>query len=168
MEQNYRISFQVGETKFEIESTDKEWLEKKEKEYLGQILEKEKMRTDAKMEERFTEKSSMQSLSIPQHLTINEFYQKYIRGKKITSRPNIAVFFVYYLQKILRKETIKTQDVVQCFADISYPNYNKLNVTDILYQGKRKALLNYVNNIWSLTLTGEDFVLNEITSKKEE
>jgi len=163
MEQNYRISFQAGDAKFEIESTDKEWLEKKEKEYLDQVFEKRKKRAEGKglwVED-------VKSAPIAQSMSINEFYQKYVRANKITSRPNIAVFFVYYLQNILKKDNIKTQDVVQCFADISYPNYNKLNVTDILNQGKRKALLNYVNNIWSLTSTGEDFVLNIITNKEE-
>lgn len=166
MEQNYRISFQVGDAKFEIESTDQEWIEKKEKQYLEKIFESAKKGREPKGMQ-ILPKEEIRGTAIPQNLTINEFYQKYIKGKKVTSRPNITVFFVYYLQKILKRDNIKTQDVTQCFADISYPNYNKLNITDILNQAKRKALLNYVNNIWSLTLTGEDFVLNTITNTEE-
>lgn len=162
--QKYRISFQTGNTKFEIESSDKDWVESKEKEYLENIQNREKKlpktQEDSKVE--------MEKNVTYQDLSINEFYQKFIKGKKITSRPNIAIFFVYYLQKIKKLDSAKTQDVVQCFGDISYPNYNNLNMTDILNQGKRKGFLNYINNLWTLTLTGEDFVLNTITSEKND
>jgi hypothetical protein len=40
-------------------------------------------------------------------------------------------------------------------------------MADILNQSKRKALLNSVNSQWSLTITGEDFVLNTMTGKQE-
>jgi hypothetical protein len=119
MEQNYRISFQVGDAKFEIESTDQEWIEKKEKQYLEKIFESAKKGREPKGMQ-ILPKEEIRGTAIPQNLTINEFYQKYIKGKKVTSRPNIAVFFVYYLQKILKRDNIKTQDVTQCFADISY------------------------------------------------
>jgi len=161
MEEKYRIAFQVGDLRFEIESTDKSWVEEKEKYYLEKLTEKLKKPPIEAVEPS----KEIRPPLVPQYLTINEFYQRYIKANKITSRPNIAVFFVYYLQKLLKKEEVKTQDVLQCFADISYPNYNKINMTDVLNQGKRKALLNYVNNNWSLTLTGEDFVLNSITSQ---
>jgi hypothetical protein len=161
MEEKYRIAFQVGDVRFEIEGTDKSWIEEKEKYYLEKVTEKLKKPPAETIEPT----KEIRPTLVPQYLTINEFYQKYIKANKITSRPNIGVFFVYYLQKVLKKEEVKTQDVLQCFADISYPNYNKINMTDVLNQGKRKALLNYVNNNWSLTLTGEDFVLNSITSE---
>lgn len=160
MEHKYRVSFRVGEASFDIESTDRTWLENKEKDYVEKLLEK------ASHLIKSTEHIAASEV-IPQNLTINEFYKQHIKASKITARPDIAVFFVYYLEKILKKEFIKTADVAQCFADVSYPNYNKLNVTDILNQAKRKALLNYVNNIWSLTITGEDYVLNTITGKNQ-
>ncbi len=74
----------------------------------------------------------------------------------------------YHLFKnILKKDSIRTSDIVQCFADVSYPSYNKLNITDILSKAKKKALLNNVNNLWSLTITGEDFILNTMTGESK-
>jgi hypothetical protein len=77
----------------------------------------------------------------------------------------MSVFFIYYLQKIRKKDRIKTADVAQCFKDISYPNWNNINVTDTLASAKKRALLNYVNKLWSLTTTGEDYILNTIAGK---
>jgi len=162
MEHKYRISFTVGNSTFEIESTDLAWLEAKEKEYLAKVSETLTQRPKLPVGSQSTE-----AVVIPQNLTINEFYKTYIKPNKITARPDIAVFLVYYLEKILKKDAIKTGDVTQCFADVSYPNYNRLNIADILNQGKRKALLNNVNNLWSLTITGEDFVLNTITGENQ-
>lgn len=158
MEQKYRIQINYGDFKIEIESHDKDWVEQKEKRYLEKIIENPK---------QIKSPPETKSTPLPQNLSINEFYQKFIKVNKISSRPNIAVFLIYYLQNILKKQEIKTQDVVQAFADIAYPNYNKLNMTDILNQAKRKALLNYVNNNWSLTITGEDYVINLITGNND-
>ncbi|MBW7843804.1 MAG: hypothetical protein H3C40_13870 [Ignavibacterium sp.] len=157
MADNYKISFTKGNTSFIIESTDKEWIELKEKEYLSKIA-------HTPVHTKVSEEEKQPSpVAVPQNLTINEFYKNYIKPNKITSRPDIAVFFIYYLEKILKKDTIRTGDVTQCFADVSYPNYNKLNMADILSQSRKKALLNNVNNLWSLTITGEDYVLNIIS-----
>jgi hypothetical protein len=153
MEHTYRISFKIGDQSFEIESTDLKWLEGKEKDYF------DKLRKD---------KAPTMSRQLPQpEININEFFRRYIREKQIKSRTTIAVFFVYYLEKMSKKDEIKMADVRQCFKDASYPNWNKLNVTDILLRARRQALLNYVNKLWSLTTTGEDFVLNTITGEEE-
>jgi hypothetical protein len=88
-------------------------------------------------------------------------------GSNVTSRPDMAVFFVYYLSKIEKRDSIKSSDVLECFANIAYPNYNKINIADILGKAKRKALLNNVKQQWSLTLTGEDFVLGFITNPEK-
>ena len=157
MDHKYRISIRIGNTSFDLESTDLAWLEKKEQEYLAKY--------GATPEQQQTSTSTEETVLLPKNLTINEFYKKYIKPNNITSRSDIAVFFIYYLQKILTKDSIRTTDVTQCFADVSYPNYNRLNITDILNQAKKKALLNSVNNLWSLTITGEDFVLNNMTGK---
>jgi hypothetical protein len=157
MTQNYRISFSIDNVKFDIESTDKDWVVKKEKEYLERISKQSKKLPPGKeVEEKIT------PAVLPKNLTINEFYRAYVKDQT-KSRPNITVFLIYYLEKILNKISISTTDVKQSFADISYPNYNKLNFTDILQQAKRKGLLNYVDSVWSLTITGEDFVLNSIS-----
>jgi len=162
METKYRISFQMGTIKFDIESTDQNWLEAKEKQYLEKYFKEPLLKMEfpggVPKEEKF--------VSISPSISVNEFYRQYVKENKITSRPDIAVFMVYFLEKILKKDEITTGDIAKCFGDISYPNFNKLNMTDILNQGKRKALLNYVNNLWKLTLTGEDFVLNAISGKK--
>jgi hypothetical protein len=160
MEEKYRILYQIGEVKFEIESTDKSWLEMKEKQYLDKFSNRrEKFIGDEK-----TAPMETKLRSITDSITLNEFYQKYMKGD-IKSRTVMAVFFVYYLQKIVKKEDIKSQDVADCFAQIGYPNYNKINMADVLMKSKRRALLNYVNKLWSLTVTGEDFVLNHISSE---
>jgi hypothetical protein len=162
MAENYRVSYTVGHLSFDIESTDKAWLEIKEKEYLAKLAEAPQQAHGSA-----TITPGTGQVVIPQNLTINEFYKQYIKSKKITSRPDITVFFIYYLEKILKKDSIKTGDVIQCFADVSYPAYNNINMADILNQSKRKALLNSVNSQWSLTITGEDFVLNTMTGKQE-
>jgi hypothetical protein len=161
MAENYRISYTVGKSSFDIESTDKAWLESKEQEYLKKIAETPQPHRVA------SDDAQTSSVAIPQNLTINEFYKKYIKPNKITGRPDIAVFFIYYLEKISKRDSIKTSDIVQCFADVSYPAYNKLNMTDVLNQAKKKALLNNVNSLWSLTITGEDFVLNTMTGENQ-
>jgi len=164
MEHNYRISHRIGDSSFEIESTDKEWFDKKEIEYLSKLSEQPaKHQKGFDNELSFVEKKE----SFPPNLTINEFYRQILKSSKVTSRPEMAVFFVYYLSKISKKDSIKTSDVLECFAEISYPNYNKINMTDILSKAKRKALLNNVNNQWSLTITGEDYVLNFITNPEK-
>lgn len=161
MEQNYRIFYQVGDSSFEVESTDKDWCDKKEKEYLSKISQENPRPSRDTIDRTKKEKK----IDLSPTLTINEFYRSYLKSKDIKSRPEMAVFFIYYLAKISKKDAIKTADVQQCFADISYPNYNKLNFTDILNQAKRKALLNNVNSAWSLTITGEDYVLGIITNE---
>lgn len=162
MEQKYRINIQVGDIKIEIESSDKSWVENKEKQYVDAFLEKVKKLPHVR-KEPLTKISEPSVIS--DTLTVNEFYRKYMKGK-MKSRPKIAVFFVYYLQKTKKIEDIVTQDILQCFADIGYPNYNKINMTDVLTGSKQRGLLNYVNKIWSLTTTGEDYVLNAIASEK--
>lgn len=159
MDNTFRIAFHSGDTSFEIESTDKSWVEEKEKQYLSRL-------TEAHLSKPKPHPAVQESKPSPAtgNVTINEFYRKYVKGNNITKRPDIAVLFVYFLQRIQKAESIKSGDVARCFADVGYPNYNKLNVTDILNQGKKKALLNYVNNLWSLTITGEDFVVNLLTS----
>ena len=159
MEHNYRISFKMGDRGFEIESTNLQWIKNKEKEYL-QKVEGKKSRATEEVEplpESHTE------LRISPTITLNEFHRKYVY--KIKSRPTIAVFLLYYLDKIKKKDKIKTADLANCFKEIHYPNWNHLNFTDILISAKRRALVNYVNKLWSLTTTGEDFVLNMVSGK---
>jgi len=159
MEQNYRISFKIGDSSFEIESSDANWLEKKEKEFFQKLLNRAPKR---KGEAKDEEAEETETLITPE-ITLNEFYHKYV--KKFKTRTNIAVMLVYYLQKVMKKDKIKSTDVANCFRDIAYPNWNKLNMTDVLSRSRHRALLNYVNKLWSLTTTGEDFVLNTISGK---
>ena len=167
MEHTYRISFKIGDSSFEIESTDLQWLKKKEKEYF-QKLHTEFPKHKEKLQREGAEKPGAtisRDLPTPD-VTINEFFRRYIGQRQIKSRTTIAVFFIYYLQKVLKKGGINTGDVSDCFRHVSYPNWNKLNVTDILRRARSRALVNYFNNLWSLTTTGEDFVLNTITGKE--
>lgn len=161
MDHNYRIVYKIGNSSFEIESTDKMWFDQKEMEYL------EKLKANPSFIPKSKEESFDSRKIVPQNVTINEFYRNILTQNKIQSRPDIAVFFIYYLAKITKKDVIKSADIQQCFADISYPNYNKLNFADILNKAKKKAFLNYVNGVWSLTLTGEDYVLSTISKTEE-
>jgi hypothetical protein len=161
MDHMYRIAYHLGDSGFDIESTDKSWLDEKEKEYLAMLN-----AIPSRPLSNLIESGDQKRTVLPQNLTINEFYRNIVKANNITSRPEMAVFFVYYLEKVLKKESTKTADVTQCFADISYPGYNKLNVADILSKAKQKALLNYVNSLWSLTITGEDYIVNAITNPK--
>jgi len=168
MEHNYRISFKIGDLSFEIESTNLEWLEAKENECFQKLLTEAPKHKEKLQKQPGEGEGRPVRLDLPTpSMSINEFYKKYIGEKQIKSRTTIAVFFVYYLQKVSKKGEIITTDVSDCFRQVSYPNWNKLNVTDILRSGMRQALLNYVNKLWSLTSTGEDFVLNTITGKEE-
>jgi hypothetical protein len=168
MEHTYRISFKIGEQSFEIESTNLKWLERKEKDYFKRLRGgTTKDAREGKVETAVAPKRVLaRDMEVPD-LSINEFFRKYIRQRQITSRTTIGVFFVYYLQRVLKNQEIKTSDVSECFKHVSYPNYNKLNMTDILRRAKRRALLNYVNNLWTLTTTGEDFVYNTIAGKEK-
>ncbi len=162
MEHKYRFSFRVGEASVDLESTDLVWLENKEKDYVTKLLEKA-----SHLIKPTNGNDRAKPALVPQNLTITEFYKKFVKANKVTARPDIAVFFVYYLEKILKKEMIKTADVAQCFADVSYANYGKLDVADILNQARRKALLSCVNNHWLLTITGEVFVLNNLVGENQ-
>jgi len=159
MDHTYRISLCLGDSSFEIESTDKAWLEAKEKQYLFKM----NLPSVSPSRPPGVHRTEKEEVFSP-NLSINEFYKKYVKANNVKSRPDMAVFFTYYLGKILKKDVIKTADVADCFAKIAYPGYNKLNMTDNLSKAKRKAFLNYVNNSWSLTTTGEDFVANIIAT----
>lgn len=163
MEQKFRIALNFGNLSFEIESHDKEWVEKKEKEYLEKVCIKKLSNLDS-TENR--DKKPKELLS--PNLTINEFYRKYVKDNNITSRPDTAIFLIYYLQKISKRSEIKSGDVSDCFKDIQFTSWNTINYTDILNQNRRKGFLNYVNKNWSLTITGEDFVMNTLTNKGED
>lgn len=161
MEKNYRISFRIGESSFEIESTDLKWLKSKEKECFQKLLSEAPNRRDKSEPEVVKGRVGV----LPPQVTLVELYRKY--KYKIKSRPSIAVLFVYYLEKMRKKDKIRTSDVGKCFKEIAYPNWNKINVTYILTGGRKRGLLNYVNNLWTLTTTGEDYILNIVTGKSK-
>jgi hypothetical protein len=164
MDQIYKLTVQVGNVSVGLESSDKDWVAAKESQYISHLT--EKLKTHSHSVQAPERPLDDTPAPVPNaDMTVGEFYKKYIKAANVTTRPDIAVFFVYYLQKISKREDIRTQDVIQCFAEIGYPGYNKLNVTDILSKAKRKALLNCVNNIWRLTVTGEDYVVNAITNE---
>jgi hypothetical protein len=166
MEKYFKISYKIGNAGFELESSEKDWIEIKEKEYLEK-LSHQKISITAS--EGYVKSSKpMDSSKISESITVNEFYREYMKKLDLTSRQLIALFFVYYLEKIQKKTDIKSSDVITCFREIAYPNYSNLNMTDILHQAKRKAFLNNVNNYWSLTITGEDYVLNMLSGENNQ
>ena len=168
MEHTYRIAFRLADSSFELESSDIDWLKKKEKEYLKKLeIAVSKSREKPKVHEEKKEHPTIVRETPKADLSINEFFSQYIKKQDVKSRTTICVFFVYYLEKVQKNSEISTGDVADCFKQVSYPNWNTLNMTDILRRAKRQALLNYVNKLWSLTTSGEDFVLNTISGKEE-
>jgi hypothetical protein len=79
----------IGQSSFEIESTDEAWLSKKEKEYIEKLFTAETSRHTVKGVQEPTRQI------LPHKMALNEFYRKYISKNK--SRSTIAVFFIYYL-----------------------------------------------------------------------
>lgn len=161
MEHKYRISVRMGDVSFDVESTDIKWVESKERDYLKKLSDKSVRRVPE--DEGGTVET--RSPEVVPKMTLNEFYRRYV--KKIKSRVSIAVYFVYYLEKIRKTGKIKTGDVTGCFRGIGYPNWNRINMSDTLASAKRRALVNCVNKLWSLTTTGEDYVFNAIAGKKK-
>jgi hypothetical protein len=160
--EHYRISFSGDGHSIELSSHEKEWVEKKMKEFGIEAMLKEKpepKKAGIKHEEEKTEPQA----EILTSMTESEFYRKYVKEKKIESRPDICTFFVYYLSKIKKLEQITTNEVRNCFKEIGYPNWNTINITDSLSKAKKKAFLNNINDVWLLTMTGEDYVINLIT-----
>jgi len=104
METIYKVNIVRGQMAFTVESQDKGWVEARTKEYLQMLA---KWLNEAAPETQSHSRQST-SKSLPRgSMSPNEFYRAYIHSK-ITSRPDIATFFVYYLEKI-QKKTVSIQ-----------------------------------------------------------
>ena len=79
MDHKYRISIRIGNTSFDLESTDLTWLEKKEQEYLSKYGATPQQQSDSTSRE--------EPVLMPTNLTINEFYKKYIK-------PNLSLIHI--------------------------------------------------------------------------
>jgi hypothetical protein len=159
--ENYKIQIVLDAFSIELSSHDKDWVEKKIKEYeLEKII---KNVPSKKPERKESNEQADNVLNLSSAISTNEFFRSYIKGKKISSRPDLATFFVYYLSKVKKMDLITTSDVKNCFKEISFPNWNKINISDALYQAKKRAFLNNIDDQWMLSITGEDYVLNKIS-----
>ncbi len=165
MEGTYRILIENGARRIEIESNEKEWVEKQKVELIKQLklFETEAVRPESRAKEEVQLESNNGSVSI-EKLTIMEFYRKYCTG--IKTNPDKAVFFIYYLGSVENKKRVTTNDVRDLFVKVGIPKANTLNMADVLSKAKKRALLNYIDNGWSLTITGEDFVVNRLQKGK--
>lgn len=160
MENTYRLSVNIGEGAFSVESNDKDWVELKQ----GELAEYIKEHLGA-IDRDSGRKSVSRGVSVGgSSITIQEFYKKYVQPSNKLSRPDLAVLLIYYLEKINGETEIKTGDVTNAFGSIGYPGYNKINFSDVLLNARKKGFLNYVNSNWTLTLTGEDFVVDRISA----
>lgn len=157
--EHYKIAIMKGTASIEISSHDKEWVEKKEKEYKDFLSQPDLVEG----QKRKFEKRDIGIKTDDGQIPINEFYRKYIHEQKINSRPEIATFFVYYLSKVKKQSDISSTEIKNLFRDVQYPGWNKINIADVLNKAKKKALLNNFENQWSLTITGEDYVLNNLS-----
>jgi len=162
--EHYKI--EIGKDSIEISSHDKKWVEEKIDEFKHVIDHFKKYHEISLTQPIKDEPTTSPKKSITSNMPINEFYRKYIHSK-IKSRPDIATFFIYYLTKVENKNNVSMGEVKDVFKEVQYPNWNKLNITDILNNAKKKALLNSVNGQWSLTISGEDFILNSISENND-
>ena len=163
----------MGNASFELESTDKAWLDDKEKQFIAMLekLSKELGVEPVSRSSKYSTTGSKVETGIPminQTMTANEFYVAYIKANDIKTRPQIALLFVYFLEKVQKKTDIKTGDVTNCFKEIGYPAWSSINVTDILNQNKKRGHLNFVNSYWSFTTTALDYIANKISSSENE
>ncbi len=165
MENVYRIVIENESKKLEVESTDKAWVEKKIAELAKSINIFEKGLEKISQKKEIGKKTSEQKVDLSK-MTINEFYRKFLTG--IRTNTDRAVFFIYYLNWVENKKAITTNNVKDAFIKIRLPNANSLNYPDILARAKRRALLNCIDNVWSLTITGEDYVLNKIQNTNKD
>jgi len=162
MEKFYRIKVTIGRISFELESHDKAWLEKKEKD-LGSLL------SNPEEVKRLASESAsgiqrVEPAATEASITINEFHRKYLSGTNLP-RLSVAMFLIHFLERYRKLDGITTNDVKDAFKEIGYPKFNTFNFTDILNQGKKKGWLNKIDNRWKLTITGIDYVLNEISQE---
>jgi hypothetical protein len=156
MDQFYKIEVRMGQVAFVLESHDKDWLERKQKEVMGDLL-KDPERV-LQLSRSQSQNASTRSLPAPSHAqTIQEFFNRFLKGK---SRTEIALYFVYYFEKMQSKEEVVSSDVKDGFKKVAYPGWAKINVTDILNQSKVRGYLNKEGNSWKLTVTGADYILN--------
>jgi hypothetical protein len=161
VENFYKVSLNLEESSFSVESTDREWTEQKQKELTQFVLSHQTTYDESSSEDQH------RKTTIPaENITIQEYYKKYIQPISKTSRPDLAVLLVYFLERVKGQTEIKTGDIASAFANIGYPNYNKINFSDVLYNSRKKGFLNNVNNNWTLTITGEDFAVDRISSQK--
>jgi hypothetical protein len=164
--EHYKISLSKGGVSVELSSHDKAWLEQKEGEYKAIIDTILKAPATPLSETRAT--TVLPKEPLPSAIPINEFFRKYVFDKKVKTRTDIATFFVYYLSKVANMAEIKPTDIKNAFKDVQYPGWNKLNINDILNKAKMKAFLNSYQGNWSLTITGENYVLNTMAETKNE
>jgi hypothetical protein len=162
--EHYKLVLTKDRISVEIASHDREWVEGKEKEY-RKFLEQELPAPTQRPVPGRTD--SQRSSAVPAEIPVNEFYRKYVHSQKISSRPEIATFFVYYLTKVQNNSDVGSAEVKDLFKQVQYPGWNNVNISDVLNKAKKKALLNSVGNQWSLTITGEDYVLNNLSEPNE-
>lgn len=158
--EHYKIV--IGSSSIEISSHDKSWVEEKIKNYKDLIERFQTIHETAISTTKIDSTNVSPQRQIVSNMPINEFYRKFIHSK-IKSRPDIATFFVYFLTKVEAKKDVNAGEVKEMFKEVKYPNWNKLNIPDILGNAKKKALLNSVNGQWSITISGEDFILNSMS-----
>ena len=162
--EHYKLVISQEGTTIEISSHDKDWVEKKEKEYKKEIESILSTPSVVKKVKHPSERDSTEEQPIiNSSISINEFYRKYIHGGKVKSQPDIATFFIYYFEKIQGNKEFGPNDIKALFKTVGYPNANKINISDALAKAKKKAFLNNFDNQWTLTITGEDFVLNTMS-----
>ncbi|PJZ45738.1 hypothetical protein [Leptospira brenneri] len=160
--EHYKIQITKGQAQLEISSHDKNWVESKFEEFSNRVYGETTDNDRKKPGDGILRKNQTPTMKMP----INEFYRKFIHEKKISSRPDIATIFVFYLSKYEDKKEIPAIEIKDLFKDVQYPGWNGINISDVLNKAKRKALLNSVNNSWALTITGEDYVMNLLSENE--
>ena len=159
MEHNYRINFSYGNLHIEIESTNIDWIKKKEKQYLKDIF-----NHSTKYIESGEEGSTLQKTFDLEKISLIDIKRK-IRKFGIKGRSYYAIAFIFYLQNKRKLEMVSSKDIIDCFKEIDYPLKLSINMMErSLKIAKKRGFVKSTNEFWSLTTLGEDWILNLLAS----
>jgi hypothetical protein len=160
-DRQYRIRVRKGETEFEVEG-DKEFVEKHFKDFSAKIRE-----PPAKLPsiEGVTPAPTPEKEVPLDNLSLAEFY----KWKNPKNFNEVVVVFAYWLTKRKGKEEFVTADVSGCFDEsrVSKPANVTQHIANMSSGKKAYLTEGSTKRMWKLTLTGEEFVEQELPRKSE-
>ncbi len=161
IDQQYRIRIRRGETEIDLQGDKAFVIEHLE--ILGKELPKA-FEDEEVSRGPVTQKRHMRDREL-QKLSLAEFYKE----RRPETKTQAVVTFAYWLTKREGKNEFKGTDIMSCFDEVRIPKPE--NVHDILGKlasgSKAHITPSSSKGHWKLTLTGEEFVENQLSEKKE-